>query len=211
MGVARQRGTADNFLVPEPQIVLLDSGGAGAVAYRYAVEGWGVGELRIRDGALVAHAFPSRQRRLVPRRGGPPGGTSAPGITLAAKPARESDAFVSSLCRRFAAHLRGVAVSYDDVSLDDTGSTSFQRELLSAARSVGWGEVVTYGGLAARAGRPRAARAAGSFCASNRLSLVVPCHRVVAAGAEEPFRLGGYGAAGPRLKRRLLALEGTLL
>ena len=78
-------------------------------------------------------------------------------------------------------------------------------------RSVGWGEVVTYGGLAALAGRPRAARAAGSFCARNRLSLVVPCHRVVAAGRGEPFVLGGYGASGRRLKRRLLALEGTLL
>ena len=73
MGVARQRGTADKFLVPEPQIVLLDSGGAGAVAYRYAVEGWGVGELGHATGP-VAHAFPSRQRRLAPRRGGPQGG-----------------------------------------------------------------------------------------------------------------------------------------
>jgi O6-methylguanine-DNA--protein-cysteine methyltransferase len=44
------------------------------------------------------------------------------------------------------------------------------------------------------------------------LSLVVPCHRIVAAGRGEPYELGGYGSfAGTRLKRRLLALEGTLL
>jgi methylated-DNA-[protein]-cysteine S-methyltransferase len=118
---------------------------------------------------------------------------------------------VPGLCRRFAAHLEGIPVAYDDVVLDDGDLTPFQRELLVAARSVGWGEVVTYGGLAARAGRPRAARAAGTFCARNRWSLVVPCHRVVAAGKDEPFELGGYGSGGNALKRRLLALEQTLL
>jgi methylated-DNA-[protein]-cysteine S-methyltransferase len=118
---------------------------------------------------------------------------------------------VPDLCRRFADHLAGMPVSYDDVHLDGEGLTPFQRELLAAARRLGWGEVVTYGGLAALAGRPRAARAAGSFCAGNRWSLVVPCHRVVAAGHDEPFEIGGYGSSGPALKRRLLALEGTLL
>ena len=61
------------------------------------------------------------------------------------------------------------------------------------------GEVVTYGELAALAGRPGAARAAGTFCAHNRFSLFVPCHRVV--GADGP-RVG-YGSLG-RYKRRLL-------
>lgn len=118
---------------------------------------------------------------------------------------------MSDLCRRFADHLAGERVSYDDVEVDDAGMGSFQRELLAAARSIGWGDVVTYGGLAALAGRPRAARAAGSFCARNTLSLVVPCHRIVAAGRDEPYVLGPYGPGGARLKRRLLALEGTLL
>ena len=69
-----------------------------------------------------------------------------------------------------------------------------------------WGEVVSYGELAALAGRPRAARAAGTFCAENRFSLFLPCHRVVAATG-----VGGYGASGVALKRRLLALEGIAL
>lgn len=115
------------------------------------------------------------------------------------------------LCRRFAAHLEGTAVTYADIPVEVGGLSPFQRELLSAVRAVGWGEVVTYGGLAALAGRPRAARAAGTFCAGNTLSLVVPCHRVVASGRGEPFELGGYGHSGARLKRRLLALEGTVL
>ena len=179
--------------------------------HRYAVEGWGVGEILVRDGLLVAHALPSRQRRLSPRPKGPPGGASAPDVTLAANPSRDRDGFVPDLCRRFATHLGGTAVSYDDVVVDESALSAFQRELLAAARSLAWGEVVTYGGLAALAGRPRAARAAGSFCAANRWSLVVPCHRVVAAGRDEPFALGGYGPSGQGLKRRLLALEGTLL
>jgi methylated-DNA-[protein]-cysteine S-methyltransferase len=62
---------------------------------------------------------------------------------------------------------------------------------------------VTYGELATLAGAPGAARAAGSFCARNRLGLFVPCHRVVAAQ-----NLGSYGSAGVAYKRRLLALEG---
>jgi methylated-DNA-[protein]-cysteine S-methyltransferase len=119
--------------------------------------------------------------------------------------------FVPDLCRRFASHLGGTPVDYDDVRVDETGLSDFQCELLSAVRTVRWGDVVSYAGLAMLAGRPRAARAAGSFCASNRWSLVVPCHRVVAAGRGEPYELGGYGASGQRLKRRLLALEGTLL
>jgi len=121
------------------------------------------------------------------------------------------DAFVSDLCRRFATHLGGSPVSYDDVEVAGDGLGPFQRALLAAVRSIPWGDVVTYGGLAALAGSPRAARAAGTFCAGNRVSLVVPCHRVVAAGRGEPYELGGYGPAGAGLKRRLLALEGTLL
>ena len=67
------------------------------------------------------------------------------------------------------------------------------------------GEVVTYGELAALAGFPGAARAAGSFCARNRFALIVPCHRVVGAAG-----IGGYGTTGTGVKRRLLALEGVV-
>ena len=179
--------------------------------HRYAVEGWGVGEIAVRGTVLVAHAFPSRQRRRSLPGRSPNGGASTPENTLAGEPSRESDRFVADLCQRVGAHLAGIATSYGDVELAMDGLSAFQGELLDAIRSVAWGEVVTYGGLAALAGRPRAARAAGTFCAESRHALVVPCHRVVAAGRGEPFELGGYGAPGARLKRRLLALEGTIL
>jgi len=186
-------------------------GPVAEMRHRYAVGGWGVGELVVRDGRLAANALPSRRRRPSPDAGGPPGGTSAPEVTVVPEPSRDSTDFVPDLCLRLAAHLGGTAVAYDDIPVDEHGLSTFQRELLAAARSVGWGEIVTYGELAARAGRPRAARAAGSFCARNRWALVVPCHRIVAAGANEPYELGGYGPGGDALKRRLLALEGTLL
>jgi methylated-DNA-[protein]-cysteine S-methyltransferase len=70
-------------------------------------------------------------------------------------------------------------------------------------REVGWGETVSYGELAEMAGRPRAARAVGNAMSRNPVPIVVPCHRVVAAGG----RIGGYGPSGVPTKRFLLALE----
>ena len=110
------------------------------------------------------------------------------------------------LCRRIGEHLEGVPTSYAAFTIDLDWATPLQHELAAAARAIPWGEVVTYGELAALAGRPGAARAAGSFCADNRYSLIIPCHRVVAANG-----IGGYGTSGPHLKRRLLELEGVRL
>ncbi|MGQ0826124.1 MAG: methylated-DNA--[protein]-cysteine S-methyltransferase [Actinomycetota bacterium] len=97
-----------------------------------------------------------------------------------------------------------------DVPLDLTGIDGFRRTVLETlARDVGWGETVSYGELAALAGRPRAARAVGAAMASNPLPFVIPCHRVIAAGG----RIGGYGGGrnAIELKRELLAREGVRL
>ncbi len=103
-----------------------------------------------------------------------------------------------------AAYFAGERAGFDDVELDLEGCTPFQRAVVEALRAVPWGETVTYGELAALAGYPNAHRAAGTVCAQNRFPIVVPCHRVVAAGA-----LGRYGALGVSYKRRLLELEGV--
>jgi methylated-DNA-[protein]-cysteine S-methyltransferase len=111
-----------------------------------------------------------------------------------------------SLTGRLEAFFRGEDVRFDDVALELDGWTPFQRAVADALRRVRRGETVTYGELAERAGRPRAHRAAGSFCARNPFPIVLPCHRVVAADG-----LGPYGSLGTGYKRRLLAVEGVAL
>jgi methylated-DNA-[protein]-cysteine S-methyltransferase len=147
----------------------------------YEVPGWGIGELYFRAGKLLYHELP--------RAGSPP--EEAPSHPLA---------------DRVLAYFRGQRVAFEDVELDAEWATPFQERIAEALRGVPWGEVVTYGELAALAGRPRAPRAAGTFCAENNFPLVVPCHRVVSASG-----LGSYGSLGVEYKRRLLALEGVRL
>jgi methylated-DNA-[protein]-cysteine S-methyltransferase len=171
----------------------------------YEVEGWGVGELWIGDGSVVvAHDPPQPGPRMsvtTPR--GTPG---VPTGTLSRESQQVGNGFVTGLLRRLHSYFQGKRVSFADVPLDDDWGTPFQAELARALRGVEWGDVVSYGELSQRAGRARAARAAGTFCAENRFSLFVPCHRVVSVGG-----IGGYGSLGVDYKRRLLALEGVHL
>jgi methylated-DNA-[protein]-cysteine S-methyltransferase len=108
------------------------------------------------------------------------------------------------LAGRLTAFFAGEVDDFADVELDlDDG---FYGDCARVLRTLPRGEVVTYGELAALAGRPGAARAAGTFCARNRFGPFVPCHRVVAACG-----IGSYGSLGIDYKRRLLALEGVTL
>jgi methylated-DNA-[protein]-cysteine S-methyltransferase len=86
-------------------------------------------------------------------------------------------------------------------ALDLQGS-DFQRLVWRALLDIPWGEVRTYGEVAAALGRPGAARAVGAANGKNPVAILVPCHRVVAAGG----RLGGY-SGGLQVKRELLAHE----
>ena len=92
-----------------------------------------------------------------------------------------------------------------DLSAVDAGFPRTVYELLY--REVSFGETVSYGELAEMAGHPGAARAVGNAMSRNPVPIVVPCHRVVAAGG----RIGGYGPSGVGTKRMLLALEGVEL
>jgi methylated-DNA-[protein]-cysteine S-methyltransferase len=188
------------------------------VETRYAVPGWGVGELWCDGQVLMAHDFHFADGLAADASAAPHEGARVPPPgTLAANRSHVAHAFVPSskraasasadrLMERFGAFLAGAAVDFEDVRLDLDWATPFQMELAESLRAVPRGEVVSYGELAALAGRPGAARVAGAFCAANRFAFVVPCHRVVAAHG-----IGGYGAAGLAVKRRLLALEGVVL
>ncbi len=80
--------------------------------------------------------------------------------------------------------------------------SQFYQSVWHELERIPYGETVTYGDLARAIGKPGAARAVGTANGRNPIAIVIPCHRVVAAGG----RLGGYGGGLP-LKRRLLALE----
>ena len=87
--------------------------------------------------------------------------------------------------------------------LDWTEATEFQRRVWKALQSIPMGETREYADLARDLGCPGAARAVGQACGANPIPVLVPCHRVLAAGGT----LGGF-TAGIEWKRRLLALEG---
>jgi methylated-DNA-[protein]-cysteine S-methyltransferase len=88
-----------------------------------------------------------------------------------------------------------------DLALAPEG-TQFQRAVWKAIAKVGYGETISYGELARRAGFPGSARAAGAATGRNPIGIIVPCHRIVGADG----RLTGY-AAGVGRKRALLTLE----
>lgn len=93
-----------------------------------------------------------------------------------------------------------------DLEVDLRPAREFGRAVLEQLARVPFGELTTYGTLAARAGRPRAARAVGTVMNRNPVPIVLPCHRVVGSTGS----LAGY-AGGLDRKRTLLELEGALL
>jgi methylated-DNA-[protein]-cysteine S-methyltransferase len=147
----------------------------------YEARRWGVGELWLLGDRLVQSDHPR------------PGRTAERGQ-------------LHPLAARLRDWFGGAEDDFLDVELDLDWCTPFQRAAIEALRTVPRGDVVTYGELAALAGRPGAARAAGSVCATNRFAVVVPCHRVVSSGG-----LGGFGDLGEAYKRRMLRLDGVAL
>jgi methylated-DNA-[protein]-cysteine S-methyltransferase len=92
-----------------------------------------------------------------------------------------------------------------DVDVDWSPMPDFQRRVLRATAAIPFGGHASYGQVAERAGNPRAFRAAGTALGRNPIPIVIPCHRVWAAGG----KLGGY-TGGLERKRALLELEGAL-
>ena len=93
-----------------------------------------------------------------------------------------------------------------DLPLDMRSVGGFHRDVLAELAHVPYGELTTYGALAARTGHPRAARAVGTAMNRNPIPIVLPCHRVVGSTG----KLVGYGG-GLHRKEQLLRLEGALI
>ena len=104
----------------------------------------------------------------------------------------------------FEAYADGEVVNFDSIEIRLPEMTPFRRQIIEATRSIGYGQTISYGELALQAGHPGAARAVGTVMSSNRFPILIPCHRVLAAGG----KLGGYTSpAGTKLKERLLEME----
>jgi methylated-DNA-[protein]-cysteine S-methyltransferase len=104
-------------------------------------------------------------------------------------------------------YFEGEPVDFSDVPLDLDGCSELHQCIYAAVRRVGWGGATTYGSVARELGRgPQAARIVGQAMAANPVPLIIPCHRVLAAGG----KLGGFSApGGPVSKLAMLALEGV--
>ena len=100
-------------------------------------------------------------------------------------------------------YFQGDSHALGEIVLDLTSAPPFFAAAWEACRSIPAGETRSYAWLAAEAGRPNAARAAGQAMAKNPLALVIPCHRVIGSNGD----LHGYGAGGLGVKARLLQME----
>jgi methylated-DNA-[protein]-cysteine S-methyltransferase len=120
-------------------------------------------------------------------------------------PSEDVAAVIEAAKRYFA----GEETDFSQVQLDLAGQDAFFAQIYDALRQVGWGRTTTYGALAKEVGAGReAARDVGEAMARNPTPLIIPCHRVLAAGG----KIGGFSApGGSKTKARMLELEGVRL
>ncbi len=113
---------------------------------------------------------------------------------------------ILEVIERVRKHLRGQMQDFGDVTivLDEAGQ--FARQVYEAARRIPAGQTMTYGELAKAMGQPGTARAVGQALGRNPIPVIIPCHRILAAGGKP----GGFSAPGGRAtKARMLATEGV--
>lgn len=145
-----------------------------------------------RGGRLVATTLPMSSKAK-----------AAAACAVSGEPGR-SDAVLRRFAQEALRYFDGARVDLSRFGVDLSDQPPFRRAALEAAKTIPYGETRTYAWVAARAGRPRGARAAGGAMRRNPLPLVIPCHRVVGAGG----RLVGFGG-GLEMKAALLRLEGV--
>ena len=147
--------------------------------------GWG-------DAGLTSFYLPGCEERLPP-----------------ASDRTEPPPRVAALIARVQLHLSGVPQDFADEPYDFSRVPEFHRDVLRATLAVKSGHTATYGGIAAALGQPPgASRAVGTALGANAWPLLIPCHRIVAAGGK---MTGFSGPGGVATKVKLLALEGAQL
>jgi methylated-DNA-[protein]-cysteine S-methyltransferase len=114
--------------------------------------------------------------------------------------------WVVELIASIKAYAAGEDVDFSGVPVDLAGVDDFRLAIYDAARKLAFGETTTYGELAKRAGHAGLARETGAALGANPVPLVIPCHRILAAGG----KIGGFSApGGSATKEKMLAMEGV--
>ncbi|MFC1915033.1 methylated-DNA--[protein]-cysteine S-methyltransferase [Chloroflexota bacterium] len=139
---------------------------------------------------LLSTTLPQRTVREVLRQLGD-------GVALGSR----SPHLFTDLMQRLRAYFAGEQADFPD-ELALSRATTFQRKVWEITRLIPYGETRTYGWVAERIGKPKAARAVGQALSRNPLPVIVPCHRVIASDG----KLGGF-TGGLDMKQALLALE----
>ncbi|MER9135655.1 methylated-DNA--[protein]-cysteine S-methyltransferase [Mesorhizobium sp. M0830] len=146
---------------------------------------------------LIRLCLPERSREAVERRLLRHGGVSA---STAQPP------WVVELIASIKAYAAGEDVDFSGVPVDLDGVDDFRLAIYDAARKLSFGETTTYGELAKTAGHAGLARETGAALGANPVPLVIPCHRILAAGG----KIGGFSAPGGSVtKEKMLAMEGV--
>jgi methylated-DNA-[protein]-cysteine S-methyltransferase len=135
---------------------------------------------------------------------------SAERMILRRTPAAEPGAPTATVSEAVAAvtrYFEGKETDFSQLELNLDGQDEFFKRVYASARRVKWGHTTTYGALARElGGGPEMARDVGQAMARNPIPLMIPCHRVLAAGG----KIGGFSApGGAATKMRMLALEGV--
>jgi methylated-DNA-[protein]-cysteine S-methyltransferase len=130
------------------------------------------------------------------------------GANLVPNPAAEETTApppsIASIIERVRRHLAGELQDFRDIAVALKDTDAFARRVYQATREILAGQTQTYGDIAKTLGQPHAAQAVGQALGSNPIPLIIPCHRVLAAGG----KLGGFSAPGGRAsKERLLEIE----
>ena len=113
---------------------------------------------------------------------------------------------IAEIIERLRKHLQGHPQDLRDIAVDLNEADPFSRQVYEAAREIPSGQTRTYGELAKALGQPTEAQTVGQALGRNPIALIIPCHRIVAAGGKP----GGFSAHGGRAtKARLLAIEGA--
>lgn len=121
--------------------------------------------------------------------------------------AEEPGKIISETLRQVAEYFDGKRRLFE-IPLDLKGQTPFRTRVLHSCAKIPFGSVLTYGALAAKAGSPKASRAAGGAMAHNPIALIIPCHRVV--GSDKGLH-GFSSPGGLKTKAILLAHEGVAI